>query len=157
MLEFIASIKPYAEVAQAAAVIISTLTLMIGLVALYKSIVEYRNNGILKRFEKFQEMRLRFRTEDDLEIIRKHLSDSNADWKTVTYHTKEHFLGFYEEIALMNQSGLINTELTHYMFGYYAISAFENPGFRDKINLDSPYWVLFCSFCEKMIAERKNF
>jgi hypothetical protein len=41
----------------------------------------------------------------------------------------EYFLGFFEEVALMMNSGLIRKEVAHYMFGYYAIHCWDSKNF----------------------------
>jgi hypothetical protein len=69
---------------------------------------------------------------------------------TISFGTKRDFLGFFEDIALMNNSGLINDQVIHYMFGYYAIRCYQSQNFWTEVNKDSPYWKLFSKFAEKM-------
>ena len=45
---------------------------------------------------------------------------------------KRDFLGFFEEIALARNSGLINDDVVHYMFGYYAMMCYDS----------GPFWTL---------------
>ena len=70
--------------------------------------------------------------------------------QSVPYKDKRDYLGFFEEIALMVNSGIIRIELAHYMFGYYAIRCWESDCFWGDVNRDSQYWVLFKEFVRKM-------
>jgi hypothetical protein len=66
------------------------------------------------------------------------------------YHTELDFLGFYEDVALMVNSGLLKKPVAHYMFAYYAIRCWENNNFWGNLNRESPYWALFRDFVKQM-------
>lgn len=69
---------------------------------------------------------------------------------------KRNFLGFFEEIALLSNSGLIRKEVAHYMFGYYAIRCWQSKNFWYNMERDSPYWFLFRKFAIDMQEIEKN-
>jgi hypothetical protein len=84
----------------------------------------------LKRFDKFQEMRKRTdegTLSSTLDTIDGDCEPSIAD---LDLTRKEEVLAFYEEIAIMANSGLIGRRLAYYMFGYYA----------KKINESRAFW-----------------
>lgn len=70
------------------------------------------------------------------------------------------FLGAFEELALVMRSRLVSLEVTHYMYGYYAIQCLRSEGFwrgRAAPAKKSSYWMLFNEFAEEMAAlERRG-
>lgn len=65
---------------------------------------------------------------------------------------KRKFLTFIEEIQLLVEAGLLNGQVAHYMFGYYALRARDGPNFGVGIDPAGMYWQLFYDFCSD--AER---
>lgn len=63
---------------------------------------------------------------------------------------KIQILGFFEEISILMNSGLIAKEVAYYMFGYYAMRCLACRSFIDGINLESPYWQEFVRFTQTM-------
>lgn len=84
------------------------------------------------------------------------LINDDEQIENLDYREKEDFLGFYEEIALMNQSRLLSDAMMHYMFGYYALAAYSSKSFSSNINLRSTYWSLFCLLCERLERLEQN-
>ncbi|MAU10041.1 MAG: hypothetical protein CL607_09490 [Anaerolineaceae bacterium] len=126
-----------------------------GLVALGSfvlAVVEYQRQGALKRAEHFFVMRKSYREDSDFQKISDLLEDDSQELKKIPYADKRRFLGFYEEIALMMNSGLVRKELAHYMFGYDAIRCLESEHFwvGAAPDLDSKYWILFNTFAKQM-------
>jgi hypothetical protein len=135
---------------------------VVGLIALCKGFVEYVKQGAQKRAESFLEMRRKYSEFND---VCQHLEltdnpDSAADIEGLSFAKKRAFIGFYEELALMTQSGLINWQVAHYMFGYYAIKCSDSKIFWEKKNggLDSGdhYWQLFNAFVKRARTEEKH-
>lgn len=80
------------------------------------------------------------------------------DDKIISFRHKRSLVGFFEEIALMMNSGLLKPRIAHYMFGYYAIACWKSEAFWSNMNRDSIYWALFKDFAEKMQQiEEKSF
>ena len=53
-----------------------------------------------------------------------------------------------EELAIMKNSGLINDQVTSYMFGYYAIRFNKSINFWYRLNKKQQLWSLFFDFAE---------
>jgi hypothetical protein len=75
----------------------------------------------------------------------------------VPFKDKRDLLGFFEEVALMMNSGLIRKNVAHYMFGYYAIRCWESEHFWSNVNRESIYWALFRDFATTMKTMEKTF
>jgi len=73
------------------------------------------------------------------------------------FKNKLYYVGFFEEVALMVNSGLIKIEVAHYMFGYYAIRCWDNDYFWSDVNRETPYWALFRDFVAKMKKIESSF
>jgi hypothetical protein len=114
--------------------IIAVLRGIVGLVALFKGIVEYKQQGTQKRSEYFIET-------DSIELT------------DIPFKEKRDYLGLFEEVAMMMNSNLIRKEVAHYMFGYYAIRCWESKHFWKDVNRESIYWKLFRNF----VIEMKDF
>ena len=51
---------------------------------------------------------------------------------------------------------LLSDNVAFYMFGYYALRAYQSKGFTVGINMNSPYWSLFVSFCKRAQEWKKK-
>jgi len=137
---------------------ITTLVgIAIALFALIQGIVEFVKQGTQKRAEQFVEMRKRFKENETFREISALLENDDPKLASEPYKNKRDFLGFFEEIALMVNSGLIKIDVAYYMFGYYAIKCWNSDNFWKDINRKSQYWILFKKFVEKMNEKEASF
>ncbi|BCD99846.1 hypothetical protein [Marinagarivorans cellulosilyticus] len=133
-----------ADLATIAAVLIS-------MVALFFAIREYIIQGKLKRADYFLHMRDRIFSDPDFNAVYASLSDEGGNSiDTLTLDQKETYLGFIEEIAVLENSKLINTQTAYYMFGYCAISCWRSDLFWRDVSREDKYWSLFKDFAERM-------
>jgi hypothetical protein len=137
------SLSDYKDIATIAGVVIALVTLA-------KGVYEYVRQGAQKRAEQFIEMRKRLKENDTFRELAALIETNDPKLESMPYKDRRDYLGFFEEIALMVNSGLIRIELAHYMFGYYAIRCWESEHFWSDVNRDSQYWVLFKEFVRKM-------
>ena len=82
---------------------------------------------------------LRQLIEHDSEALREH-----------PFEDKRAYLTFFEEVALLTNSGLINRRLAYYMFGYYATRCLESNNFWSNVNRDDIFWNVFNRFAQDM-------
>jgi len=133
-------------------VLVASLTALFG----YR---QYRQQNALQRFEKLEEMRRLFDGRGEFGDICTLLDKNDSQGlRAVHFKDKITFLGFFEDVALMRNSGLISDQLAHYMFGYYAILCFDSTDFwegNDHVKRDSYYWSLFSSFVTRMKETQK--
>jgi len=147
------------DVATVVGVVVASITLIMG-------IVEFVRQGTQKRAEHFIEMKKRFKENERFREISALLENDDPKLASEPYKNKRDYLGFFEEIALMVNSGLIKVEVAYYMFGYYAIKCWKSDNFwkiKNKsgksqyINRESQYWILFKNFAEKMVEKQDSF
>ena len=124
---------------------------ILALVTLLKGILEYSRQGAQKRAEHFLEMRKRLKENKLFKEICALLEGDSPQLREVPFKEKRDLLGFFEEVALMVNSGLIRKEVAHYMFGYYAIRCWESDHFWNDVNRGSIYWRVFKEFDRKYL------
>lgn len=122
----------------------------IALVAFAKGVYEYIKQGTQKRAEQFIEMRKRFKENVCFKDLAGLVENNDPKLVDVPFKDKRDYLGFFEEVSLMVNSGLIKPAVAHYMFGYYAIRCWESDHFWSGVNRDSPYWAIFKDFAAMM-------
>lgn len=129
----------------------TTISVVVGLTTLIAGLISYRRQCAQHRGELLIRMRERFEGNESFKRICVLLETDHADLAQVPYKDKRELLGFFEEIALMLNSGFVRPEVARYMFGYYAMKCYESKNFciitdlgkPSKINFDGVYWKLF--------------
>jgi hypothetical protein len=152
MLEALSQItlSQWKEIATVAGVLLALGTLI-------KGVIEYAHQGAQKRAEHFVAMRKRLKENAVFEELCALLETDDPKLREIPFKDKRSLLGFFEEVALMMNSGLIRKDVAHYMFGYYAIRCWESEHFWSEVNRKSTYWALFRDFVEKMKALESSF
>jgi hypothetical protein len=124
---------------------------LIALLTLGKGVLEYAKNNAMKRAEYFWRLHQQLNDVVVLNKIRMYLDSNSKQLKKLTYSEKYQFLSFFENVALMVNTGLLRKSVAQYMFSYYAIRCYENTMFwSGHPKKDSPYWSLFSSFAVEM-------
>lgn len=137
---------------EAITIIIASIVGVITIGTFIKAIIEYRMQGRQKRTDLFDDYYNRLRTDSQLNNVISSLEDGKKDLKNITKIDKYYFLGFYEQIAMAVNSGLIKINAAHYFFGYYAKKCWDSDDFwcidENKISKDSYYWSTFKRFVD---------
>ena len=137
------------------------LTIIIGgiitVITFVKGVFEYSRQGTQKRSEHFSELRMRFQENPLFKELAQELHENSPKLADRPFKEKRELLGFFEDIALMANSGLIRKNVVHYMFGYYMIHCWESDNFWKGLHRDSKYWALFRHFAEEMQEFEKSF
>ena len=123
---------------------------------LLKGLMEYVRQGAQKRAELFLSMQRRLVESTVLDGITEMLETGDARLAETPIKDKSVFLRYFEEIALMVNSGLLRKDVAHYMFGYYAIRCWESDYFWTHLNRQGPYWALFREFAGEMARMEKK-
>jgi AAA15 family ATPase/GTPase len=132
------------------------ITAIVGAIALIvtviRAVLEYSKQNHLARFEKYAELSKDWYGDKDIqEIIVLLGDDPNGRLAKIHISKKEAFVGYYEEIALMLESGILKKQIAYYMFGYHTILCYENGNFWTKeMDLNDRYWTLFRRFAKLM-------
>jgi hypothetical protein len=131
---------------------VSIAVTAIGLVMGY---LEYLRQGRQRRAEKYFELVREFgKFANILDLLR---TDS-PKLKKLKHSQREEFLGFYEDLALMLHSGLIQEHLAFYAFGYWLDKAWNSKHFwQDPKNRENSYWFLLRQLHFRMTARQEKF
>lgn len=137
---------------EALKVIITGLGALIALAGLVKAVFEYVRQGRQKRAEQFFELRRRLKDSGEFRRIAGLIDDPGGaeELRRVPFVEKRDYLGLFEEVAIVVNSGLIKPEVAQYMFGYYAVGCWQSEAFWEGVNRESPYWSVFADFAQKM-------
>jgi len=140
------------------------LTLIIGAVGVgvaatsaVKALIEYRLQGAAKRSEVFLQMRSRLRSDASFSKICGMLEADSPQLAEVSLIERDRFIGFFEELAILKNSGLLKKTLVFYMFGYFAIRCNESTQFWAGLNRKQQLWSLFMDFAKEMKETEKTF
>lgn len=105
----------------------------------------------LKRFDKFQQIGQRV-DDPSYQKVRALIEGREEPTNRCSIEEKLEFMGFFEEIALMVNTGLMDKKVAFYMFGTVAVSAYDSDLFWEGIEnaKDERLWSLFKYFCLEM-------
>lgn len=139
--------------------IVTGAGLSIALITLVIGVLEYRKKTMLERIQLYLKMRDYYARDENLKNVCSALGGGENEISSLTYQERRQFLGTIESIALMVNSKVMNDYVAMYMFGYYAITAWESDAFWDLGDLDRehPMWVLFNDFARKSKHLRADF
>lgn len=144
------------QIAPIIAAMIAAVSVLIAAATFGKVLLEYIAQNKLKRYEKFQEMSGRFDENPHISKICELLLEPSDELARMSRYKKEVFICFMEEIAVMNNSGILHKDLMLYTFGYYAIKCYQSKEFWANIDKNEFFYSLFISFCEEMVAMRSS-
>src|SRR5882724_3213213 len=130
---------------------VSIAVTALGLVMGY---LEYLRQGRQRRAEKYFEMVREFEKYGKiLDLLR---TDSPR-LRKLKHFQREEFLGFYEDLALMLHSGLIQEHLAFYAFGYWLDKVWNSKHFwQDPKNKENGYWFLLRQLQFRMQARKEK-
>lgn len=138
-------------------IILSAVGAVVALATLVKAVFEYRRNGSVNRLELFLMMRKRLREDTEFKEICELLESDDPKLRDIPLVQKDRFTGFFEELAIMRNSNLINDDVVLYMFGYFAILCNHSKNFWHGLNRNQKLWSLFFSFAEEMEKADRDF
>jgi hypothetical protein len=107
-------------------------------------------------------MRKRFKDNKDFIMICNYLENDDAKLKEIDFSLKRDFIGFFEELALLLNSGLIKKYVALNMFGYYALDCDSSKNFWEGYDRgeNHTYITTFENFIDDMkkesIKQEKN-
>ncbi len=133
---------------------IKDIATFVGLLAalwgLYKGFVEFALQGKQKRAEIFLKKQGEYFGNKSFNEIRGLLEKDDPKLKDTGFEEKRAYLTFFEEIAVLKNTRLINGDLAYYMFGYYATKCLESKNFWSGMNKKDIFWNVFLRFATEM-------
>jgi len=135
-----------------------TITTLIALCTFVKALMEYTKQGKLKRAELLKDYREKFLEGDSfIEITQLLEEEDDKKLRKIKRINRFFYLGFFEEISVLLNSGIFKADVVHYFFGYYAIKTSESRNFWFDIEKNSDYWKEFHRFVEMMNKYEEKF
>jgi hypothetical protein len=119
---------------------------------------ETERENRLRRFEKYQQMQRRYREDASIQAVFRHLYPEFYETDTTrtpgaSTNDMLNFMGFYEELAIMVNSEIMQPELAYYTFGVDAVHFWN----AEKRWHDDRSWKLFNSFVSEVRQFRERF
>jgi hypothetical protein len=145
------------ELKDTLAITISGVGATVAIATAIKALIEYRKQGVTKRAEIFLQMRSRLREDPSFKNICQLLETDDEELKEIPLIEKDRLIGFFEELALMKNSGFINDQVSLYMFGYFAVQCLDSKNFWHGLNKSHNLWALFMDFATQMKDKRQSF
>jgi len=114
------------EAARDWAVIIAAV---VAVATFVKALHEYVLENKRKRAQMYFEMRASYKFDEKFSDMFEMLEKDSKELMHLNFNKKQDFLGFYEDLALLMNTGVLKPEVVHYMFGYYAIRCWQSENF----------------------------
>ena len=122
----------------------------IAFITLWQGLFQYTRQNHANRANQLIQMRRRFLEEKSFQDILSLIHDGCPDITKTSIQDRRNLVGYFEEVALMMNSGLIRPEVAHYMFGYYVLLIDNCEQFWDGLDRDGDYWAVFRAFAQRM-------
>ena len=126
------------------ATVLGSIGGVVGLATLVKGVVEYTRQARQKRMELYLELEKRFADNEGFKDIRDLLHartpESLQTLSQVRWSARNDFAGFFETIAIMVKSGLMERSIACYMFSNPAIEACKTDEFWTGFAHDRKHW-----------------
>ena len=139
------------------ALVISGGGVLVAAIVAIKGFIEYRLQGAAKRSDIFLAMRSRLRNDASFAKICDLLERNDPELAQIPLIERDRFIGFFEELAILKNSGLLNDSITLYMFGYFAIRCYDSTNFWAGLNRKQPLWSLFMDFAKQQKEAEQGF
>lgn len=142
--------KFFTDNKDALTILVASFGGLLTLATLLKAILEYRLQGRQKRAELFDKFKTILKSEPRIVLVNSMLEDDQPALANIPLIDRYYFLGFFEQVAIAVNSGLIDKDVAHYMFSYFAMQCWESKHFWNGINKESYYWSVFAKFVKTM-------
>jgi len=121
------------------------------------ALIEYRRQGAARRAEQFLQMRSRLRGNEKFVAICQMLDTDDEALREIPLIDKDNFIGFFEELTLLWNSGVFSDQVVYYMFGYFAIKCWDSKNFWAGLNRKSIGWSHFRDMAERLKEIQSTF
>jgi hypothetical protein len=106
-----------------------------------------------KRSELFLKMRDYFRTSESLGPLGNLIEVTDqTEIDKIDVDSRSELPAFFEDLAIIVNSGTVGADVAHYFFGYYVIKCWDNDAYWKDMreSKDDPYWRLLKLFVAEM-------
>jgi hypothetical protein len=98
----------------------------------------------------FVNMRRRFLEDTSFKDLINLILKDSPDVADCCMQDRRNLAGFFEELALMMNSGLLKPKVVYLMFGHYALLIDKCDAFWTGLDRESKYWIVFRGFIQEM-------
>ena len=100
-------------------------TVVVGALAVYRTLKEYEKQGLEKRAEQYLRIRESYRKNKLFQKIVEQ-AHSNKDFSAFAKQQRVEYMAFFEDMQFLINSGLIKSDVLYYMFGSDIIEAWDS-------------------------------
>lgn len=123
---------------------------VVALVSLVSAVAEARLRNLQQRAENFILMRRRFLDSPEYQRILNLLPEDDPRLAEFTIQERRNFAAYFEEVALLVNSGLLTPGVASYMYGPYVLMCFRSEHFWTGLDKMDHQWLLLRDFVRKM-------
>lgn len=123
---------------------------IVAFVTFISGALEFARQGRQASATHFVDMRRRFLETPLFRDISNLLATDDPALLNIAIQDRRNYGAFFEEVALVMNSGIIKREVAHYMFGYYVLLTARSANFWEGLDRDGIYWSLFREFASTM-------
>lgn len=129
---------------------------VIAFITLWQGMLQYGRQLRFIKVNQFIDMRRRFLEDQSFRRILSLVWEGSPAVAAEPVLERRNLAGFFEELALMMNSGVLKPEVIYYMYGNSALKLDECKGFWHGLDRDSPYWKVFHEFIADLRRYEKN-
>ncbi|GAB3639168.1 hypothetical protein GCM10027422_47590 [Hymenobacter arcticus] len=156
MLMLTVTLEKWKYIATIVSVVGGMVGLLVTAITLIKWLREYTQQVTEKRSQLFLSLRKAYNENESFQNILEHLHGDGI-FPNVKIVEIGEFMGFFEELAVLVNSGLISEDLAGYFFGLDVVKAWNNDSFWSQSSRDDRDWSLLKDFVEQMSNFNKTF
>lgn len=116
---------------------------LIALVTFMTGTWQFMRQARYTRVQNFLELRRRFLEDPVFRDLLNRLAVNDPTLAEAPIQDRRNLVGFFEEIALLINSGVLRPLVANYMFGYYVALIGRSDPFWQGLDRDSVYWTVF--------------
>lgn len=136
------------------------IALIGGCIGFIFALFQYWQKSKFEKYMKFIELRKSFKAHTSNDKIIKHIQSyqldptqkSNIFEFDITINDFYYFLGFFEELQILIEKGILSKKVSKKMFAFYGIEIANNNHYWTTFdeNINEEYWCTFKKFIDSM-------
>jgi hypothetical protein len=124
----------------------------VALITFVTGTYQYLRQNRYTRVQHFVDMRRRFLENPTFRELLELLAKDDPKLNQMPVQDRRNLVGFFEEVALLMNSGILQPQVTRYMFGYYVRLIDSSLHFWEGLDKGSVYWTVFRDLARQLEA-----
>lgn len=124
----------------------------VALITFVTGTYQYLRQNRYTRVQHFVDMRRRFLENPTFRELLELLATDDPKLSQMPVQDRRNLVGFFEEVALLMNSGILQPQVTRYMFGYYVRLLDSSTHFWEGLDKGSVYWTVFRDLSRQLEA-----